>query len=186
MNILKSVVLLICLSASFNAFAQCDAGVYSSVHPVDPLTYGFSYGSQSAVNVLWDFGDDSTATFQGGTHTYAKAGVYIVCVTTDTCPPVCDTLTVGTVGINEVSAGDFKMYPNPSSDHFNLEFNLNAPQALHLQVVSILGSIVLETEIVGSPGFNQTNVDVSELENGMYTVQIIGVENRLHKTLLKL
>ncbi|MFT5724728.1 MAG: hypothetical protein ACI9JN_001850 [Bacteroidia bacterium] len=186
MNILKRVVLFLCFSASLNVFAQCDHKVYASPHPVDPLTYGFSYGAQSALNVLWEFGDDSTATFHGGTHTFAKAGTYIVCVTVDTCPKVCDTLTVGTAGINEVSAADFKMYPNPSSDNINFEFKLNAPQALQLQVISVMGSVVLETEIAGKSGANQTQLDISDLKKGMYTVQIIGVENRLYKTLLKL
>jgi hypothetical protein len=189
MKNIKNLVFLLSLITASSVYAQdCDFEMRTpNPNPGNPLELAFGHTSTSALNVLWEFGDDSTATFQGGTHTYASSGVYIYCVTIDTCPSICDTLTiVKTAGINDFTQKNIKIYPNPSSDHFSVDFNLDIAQRINFKVLSSTGSVVLEKEIYGLTGDNLTAIDLVGLTKGVYKVQITGENVWLQKTLLKL
>ena len=57
----------------------------------------FSYSGGSVgggTNILWDFGDGNTSNQISPSHTYAQPGTYYYCLTLDSCPPVCDSITV--------------------------------------------------------------------------------------------
>jgi PKD repeat protein len=187
MKKLKNLILLLFVFATVDVVAQCDFTISYSPNPGNPLQYGFSHTKTDALNVTWEFGDDSTASFQGGTHTYASSGVYIVCCTIDTCPPVCDTVTiVKTAGINDLTQGVVNVYPNPSSKNVTVDFSLNTPQKLSIALLSSSGTVVLEKEVNGTAGNNLTSIDLEGLTKGVYSVRIIGENSWFMKTVLKL
>ena len=43
---------------------------------------------------LWDFGDGNFSTQPSPIHTYSQPGTYYYCLQIDSCPPVCDSITV--------------------------------------------------------------------------------------------
>jgi hypothetical protein len=189
MKNIKYLFFLFFLITASSVYAQnCDFEIRPPVpNPGNPLQLAFGHTSTSALDVLWEFGDDSTATFQGGVHTYASSGVYIYCVTIDTCPSICDTLTiVKTAGTNDFTQKNIKIYPNPSSDHFSVDFNLDIAQRINFKVLSSTGSVVLEKEIYGLTGDNHSTIELGELPKGIYTLRTVGVSGSLHKTILKL
>jgi PKD repeat protein len=54
----------------------------------------FTFNGQSGSTYLWDFGDGNTSSAPNDFHTYAQPGTYYYCLTIDSCPPVCDSITV--------------------------------------------------------------------------------------------
>jgi hypothetical protein len=169
-----------------DAREDCDFEISNSASPADELSIGFGHNYVDALNVKWEFGDDSTANWIGGVHTYAKAGEYEVCVTIDDCPKVCKTISVGTLGVDQLKLADFSMYPNPAVTNVNVKFNLDEPQNLDFQIISSLGEVVKENTINGYMGANHSTIDLGELPKGIYTLRIVGVSGSLQKTILKL
>jgi hypothetical protein len=169
-----------------DALEDCDFEISNSASPADELSIGFGHNYVDALNVKWEFGDDSTATWIGGVHTYAKAGEYEVCVTIDDCPKVCKTISVGTLGVDQLKLADFSMYPNPAVTNVNVKFNLDEPQNLDFQIISSLGEVVKENIINGYLGANHSTIELGELPKGIYTLRIVGVSGSLQKTILKL
>lgn len=65
---------------------------------------------------------------------------------------------------------DIKLYPNPTRD----QFTISADFAItHVSVVNLLGQEVISQNVVG----NRTDINVSELPNGIYLVKILDGQN---------
>lgn len=78
------------------------------------------------------------------------------------------TATLGTgacggVGINEKATAKMTCFPNPASDQLTVDFHEDGPY----EIVSITGRIVLK----GNLSNNNTHIDISILEQGMYTIR---------------
>ena len=68
---------------------------------------------------------------------------------------------------------NFKVYPNPFSQKIFLEINEAVSGNIHINVIDMAGRIVYtETNEVSSPEVME--IDLSELKNGVYTVQLQG------------
>ena len=76
-----------------------------------------------------------------------------------------------------MSSPDFRLYPNPSSDHVRLDLGSVREKDLRLSVYSISGQQVLDTRTTGN-----TDIDVSGWEKGTY---IFSVYNDNIRTQLK-
>jgi hypothetical protein len=78
-------------------------------------------------SVSWDFGDGSTGSGNNPQHTYTANGDYIVCFTAfSSCGSAtfCDTVTVATIGVDELFlGGTVEAYPNPTKDFVNIHLN---------------------------------------------------------------
>ena len=72
-----------------------------------------------------------------------------------------------TIGIEEQSAPELSMYPNPANESVRLELNTNEFSEYRGMVVSLTGQLMMEFAFVQ----NQT-IDVSVLDPGMYFVEI--------------
>jgi PKD repeat protein len=80
------------------------------------------------------------------------------------------TVTVNEcTGMEEISGTQVTFFPNPGNGHFTFE----APAAIHIRVISQLGSIVLEKELPAG----RRQLDLTHLPGGIYYLQSIG-ENR--------
>lgn len=78
----------------------------------------------------------------------------------------CTTITVadaGNVGVEEVSAEQVRIYPNPATDVLNVEGNGN------IEVSNILGQVVMTDFVSG-----HTTLNVANLNNGVYFVRVNG------------
>ena len=56
--------------------------------------FSYSGGNPGASSYLWDFGDGNTSNQPNPFHTYNQPGTYLYCLTIDSCPAVCDSITV--------------------------------------------------------------------------------------------
>ncbi|KAA3625821.1 MAG: T9SS C-terminal target domain-containing protein [Bacteroidetes bacterium] len=77
-------------------------------------------------------------------------------------------------GVREIAGlKGMKLSPNPTSDQSLLEFSLNQPTALGIEVFNALGQKVKTiTSTAFSNGNHQVNLDVADLASGMYFVRM--------------
>lgn len=68
---------------------------------------------------------------------------------------------------------EVSMFPNPTTDYLNLDFNLDGAQDIQLQMVNIEGRIV-KKEVLGSLPFGRHNrtIDVTDLNSGIYYMTV--------------
>lgn len=73
------------------------------------------------------------------------------------------------LGINDVENFNFKvlLYPNPANDILHLELIDNSEKS-ELVIISVTGSVVYKNQFV-----NNTEVDVTQLQKGVYFVKIV-------------
>ena len=83
------------------------------------------------------------------------------------------------IGVAQVSnlSSQIAVYPNPAKGMFVIETNLTEKQ--NVQVVDVNGKIVLSTIITGT-----TNIDASNLSEGVYTINIVNNTNVANKRLV--
>jgi len=66
------------------------------------------------------------------------------------------------------------LYPNPASDYVILEFNSENSQNMNLLIYDLNGKTVRRKVIDAIPGENKINVDLNELQNGLYYCHLTG------------
>jgi hypothetical protein len=150
--------------------------------------------SSTGINLtyLWNFGDVNTSPLQNPSHTYATAGPFYLCLTIDDgngCTDMyCDS--IGKNGVIFNKAGGFtinvtspnttgiddnidlnseiNIYPNPTSNQLTIDTELNINE---MSVVDITGKVIMTTKE------NTTTINVADLSDGIYFIQLI-TENR--------
>ncbi len=99
---------------------------------------------------LWDFGDGFTSADQFPQHVYTSPGVYTVTLSVTTSAGCTDTLTeseyitvgVATGNISLLDPADIHLtaFPNPANAVSNIQFNLDKPALLRLDVTDLAGN----------------------------------------------
>ena len=80
--------------------------------------------------------------------------------------PVCAGNAPCTAGINQVSANQFNVYPNPASNHLTVE---NSGGIKLLRLTNMLGQTIYTTN--GNSQL-QISIDVSSLQAGIYIIEV--------------
>ena len=70
------------------------------------------------------------------------------------------------VGINTAAKGTISLYPNPATDVLNI--TLEGTNATQVTIIDVYGKTVVTTNVADG----QNTIDVTELANGMYFVQL--------------
>ncbi len=90
------------------------------------------------------------------------------------------------VGLEDVLAqNSLSIYPNPTSNQFQVEFDLLATNMVQLTVQNILGQAVYQTEQTLLNGAYQHSIDMSDLASGVYLLSISVGEERLVKKVVR-
>jgi len=77
------------------------------------------------------------------------------------------------------------LYPNPVKDKMNIRVGKDIAQ-MSLQIISAIGSVVLEEEYQNVSPFENASADLSELVPGTYTAVVV-MDGEEHKhTIVKL
>ncbi len=129
----------------------------------------FSNSSTSTVSVVWDFGDGSTSTEINPTHTYAQSGVYEVVLTITECgktATITKTITFTPLGIAEMKATLWNVYPNPVNQFLQLDNQQS--NATFFLIYNAMGEIVHEGKLV--TGINK--ISTEHLVQGIYHIEI--------------
>lgn len=103
-------------------------------------------------------------------HKIMAKGIYSILYTdANGCSVVSDTLGVrsGFGAINLINRNNFILYPNPTNDKINLEFE--NPYLGKVTLVDAIGNLILEQEINNE---SKVSLSISHLAYGIYTLRI--------------
>lgn len=138
---------------------------------------------------LWDFGDGNTSTQQSPQHVYSAPGMYTVClIVTDACASdtSCQTISVTLVGLESGLPGfAMQAFPNPASQA--LQVNITVPDlrevSLHLR--DIAGREIRRIDLGTFSGQMSRTLDVAELAQGMYFLEVRAGDFSITQKVLK-
>jgi hypothetical protein len=172
--------------------SNLDLSTFRFINSKHPVSYGVNPTTRevvfrfSGINLL-PSGDDLDGS--QGFFTYAmdelpnlplnseiKNTAYIFF---DFNPAIITNTTVNTnayvVGIETLDSDNVRIAPNPANGKFTLEL----PEAGTLKIYSLAGSLVMEQTVS-----THENIDVTQLEKGMYQVQISTSKGTFAKKLM--
>lgn len=73
------------------------------------------------------------------------------------------------------------IYPNPTKNNVNVEFNLSDNSKIQLRIINSIGQIV---KTISTEGQNEINIDVKDLSAGIYCLEISDEKSRTAKKLV--
>jgi hypothetical protein len=90
---------------------------------------------------------------------------------------VLQELTPGTFNVNvsvpEVEGFDqLTLYPNPTTNNFNIQWNSNSNERVQIRIVDIAGKVVYQNSEAISVGMNTIEMDAQSWATGFYTVEL--------------
>jgi hypothetical protein len=71
-----------------------------------------------------------------------------------------------------------RVAPNPAQDNVNLSYNSKTEGQGLIQVFDAQGKLALERVMTFNEGLNNVNLNLNELQNGIYLVEVIKGESR--------
>ena len=66
----------------------------------------------------------------------------------------------------------FNLYPNPTTGSVKVQFDLNSEESVSIQLKDMTGRVVEQQSASGSQGFNQLDMELSDLPMGVYVIQL--------------
>lgn len=150
---------------------------------VNDSSYLFSATASNYDNLVWDFGDGTTATTANASHDFSS-GQHLVELTVFSnggCSEKKKTFDFEIAGSNDTTTStahylkdSFKVYPTPFNDYLTFVSSVEPAQ---LTIYNVLGRLVYRKEIIG-----QERINLSILPSGHYVVKILTSEEVLtHK-----
>jgi len=154
---------------------------------LDTVAWGFnSAPSQFEDYSVWDYGDGSPLdTGNLKTHDYLTNGTYDVILTVyNDCGSDSDTqqVIINTIGILEMSMNQISVYPNPSTGKVLITDINSALGETELNVLNSLGQKVWSEDLYS--GQTKVELDLSDLQDGMYHIQLITQAGIISKPLV--
>lgn len=141
------------------------------------LTVSFDASSTTgATSYTWDFGDGNTGTGMNAQNVYSSNGTYnVTLIAAGPCGS--DTIT-NTVVIQGISLDEnpleqsLAVYPNPATDRVIVDFDLVNSSNATIRLMDAQGRVLVEVaEKAQGSKFHRT-IDVSQLANGVYMIEI--------------
>jgi hypothetical protein len=106
-------------------------------------------------------------------YTITENGNYAVIISKDLCTDTSACVTIGSIGLDDELANFVKVYPNPNSGVFTLEFDHLQGEEAALRVLNSAGKLVY-TSMLTQP---KTSIDLGDLARGLYLVEITNGTN---------
>ena len=179
---------------SVAAINGCGYGIGSSIdvkiNSVPAPSFNYSIDSDSIGKVIfentttnaatytWIFGDGSPSdTATSPTHHYQKDGSYLVVLTAHNACGSDNLMELieltGGIGIEEmVNETELDIYPNPTMDRFNVNFN-GSSSMLEVKLINTSGSVIYTESIHKFRGKFQKSYDLKNAARGVYFLQLI-------------
>ena len=158
-------------SSGGNVFGQLAQGNNAPLNVLTQVGTNSNWMAISAGNTHFASLDTSTSLFNAGrdwegqiaqgTNIFSYQSVQSVA-----CP--------STLSINELVSNklDIKVYPNPTNNFINIDFNLQNSEKITLKLMTILGQIIQEISVNKSNGFNNETIDLSNQSSGIYFISV--------------
>lgn len=134
--------------------------------------------SQFGQSYRWDFGDGTTATGFSPQKSYTQQGTYTIQLWTSNASCTdsllrADVVTIiQGVSVQELASEQFKLYPNPASDHIKLSWG--DVQARELLLMNATGQVVQRLSI--APGTSSLELPLGSLAHGLYFARLSGAD----------
>lgn len=167
------------LSAPIKAADNCGSYQVRADSAVnDPMLIYFRNDlNRLKVGTTWTYGDGDTGHAPNSYHRYKVPGKYYFCHYTDSCGPVCDSVTVPMngkgVGIVEESyALDFKLYPNPANNVINIHADNEGVEIKEILIYDLSGNRLCRSNDKGKLNKDRVQLDIDKLKTGVYIVTI--------------
>ena len=150
----------------------------------------FFDGSNSvgAVTYDWDFGDGNTGTGQNTSNIYTANGSYVVTLTVGSAcgvDSISDTVVVGGIGLAEsILNQTLEIYPNPAKTEVSLSFS-RVNEKARIALLDLSGKELMVREVNNAEDFYTGMIDISELSDGVYMLQISDGEIVVNRRLIK-
>lgn len=137
--------------------------------------------STGASTYEWDFGDGFQSHEIAPQHTYAAAGMYAIRLVASYCG-ISDTLiqwvSVSITSVDE-SENTCTIFPNPATDVVSVQ--LSSPAPAIITIIDLSGRTLLSTQFQGRA---TCMIDVTILQQGLYTLSIRQGEQLIRKSLM--
>jgi hypothetical protein len=118
---------------------------------------------------------------------YVSNGVYYVSVSNNTgCSSNSAELTVNDVGIEENKASfSVNVFPNPTIDEMTLELNFSQTENVIVNIINATGQKIYSSQLKQVSGLYRKSIDLKEIPNGIYYLQIVADKITLRKKIIK-
>jgi hypothetical protein len=92
-----------------------------------------------------------------------------------------------TVLVKQIDDIDLKLvtFPNPATEQLNLAYELESMTSVDIQVVNLLGQVVAHYPKDKQIGKQQNNIDIANLEKGLYTLIVRTETSQQEQTFIK-
>lgn len=98
-------------------------------------------------------------------YTATENGSYAVTVSKNGCSIDSDCITINTIGVNENQYSILKLFPNPTSNNLSIELGESME---NITISDLSGKTIKQIKVEGT----KTLIDVEDLTNGVYFIQI--------------
>lgn len=147
----------------------------------------FANTSTGASSYSWDFGDFTNSSAAAPLHAYAANGDYQVVLTAinGNCTDTVVFNVAITVSIEELMGlSNLTIYPNPASETAVISFDNTLGNSFDIQLIDQLGRVIISHNNIQSIGSNMVNVDLTNLSDGIYSIQLSSDQNTISKRLI--
>ena len=142
------------------------------------------------INYTWTFGDGGTASTKDAAHTYTANGNYSVKLIANHIygkDSVVKTINVIATSIKEnaSSFNSYVIYPNPTSNLVNIDFELAQANTVEVNIMDLTGKVVATVPAERfSAGANSVKIETSNLSEGVYFVRMSSPESSVSSRLV--
>lgn len=144
--------------------------------------YNFTSSSTSATSWQWDFGDGSPlSTSQNPAHTYVSpTGTYTVTliVSDGTCSDTSTQQVHIVNGVAELSGSISSLYPNPATNELYITTDVLL-ENYTIEIYDVIGQKVFSQKSQIANSKSQTSINISDLQPGIYNIQILSESKRV-------
>ena len=167
-----------CISALVPVVVNVNGSVSPSFTNTQVInTVTFTNSTAASTSWVWNFGDGDTSHVQNPVHIYTANGSYTVTLyaTNGACSDsINETVTITGMGINSYSdASSLTVYPNPAADNLIISFNTaESGKEWTIKLNSILGQTLISKNITTASGINQTRINLKDIANGIYFLEL--------------
>ena len=76
------------------------------------------------------------------------------------------------LAVNNYVFDNFKVYPNPSSGIFNIEFTSKSTNDVSITVFDLLGRKIIQKEYIKSTTSFKDVININQISSGLYILQV--------------
>ena len=95
-----------------------------------------------------------------------------------------ETFAPISVNCGKLEIEDYSAYPNPVQNELNVDIELDSYQGdnITLELVDLNGRVAKQQKITLERGYNSLNVNITELNDGVYLLKFIGTKNHIKES----